>query len=142
MVKKSHKLNISIDENYCVLGIASDEPDFKLCWLINQNLSANFVRIENIELFYSRSDDKQSFAIFQHFDEATLLTYRIIRNRSDNGYFLEEFKALDYVVHIQGDILQDEISSFIKKVTAIPSVRLCVPVELSKVRNRIRLELW
>lgn len=142
MVKKTHRLNISIDENYCLLGIACDEPDYKLCWLINNNLSTEFKRIENIELFSAKAADKQSFTVFQFVDEATLLTYRIIKNRSDNGFFLDEFKAIDYIVHIQGDILQDEITDFIKEVSKIHSVRMCVPVDLAKIKDRIRLELW
>ena len=142
MARKIHKLNTSIDENYCILGIASDEPDYKLCWLINRELSTDFVRIDNLELFNKKADDKQLFNLFQYDDEATLLTYRIIKNRSDNGFFLEEFKNLDYIIHIQGEILQDEIAGFIQKVSKISSVRLCVPVDLGKIKNRLRLELW
>ena len=142
MARKIHKLNISIDENYCILGIASDEPDYKLCWLINNGLSTNFIRIDNLELFHMKAGDKQVFSIFQYDDENTLLTYRIIKNRSDNGYFLEEFKNLDYIVHIQGEILQDEIDYFIQNVSKIPSIRLCIPVDPGKIKNKLRLELW
>ncbi len=38
MAMKKHKLNVAIEEDFCLLGIVTDEPDFKLCWLINQSL--------------------------------------------------------------------------------------------------------
>lgn len=140
--RKVHKLNIAIDENYCLLGLASDEPDYKLCWMVNNELSMGFERMDDLELYHKKTERKQHFTMFQYEDEDTLLTYRIIKNRSEDGFFLEEFKNLDYVIHIQGEILTDDIDLFIHKVSGLQSVRMCVPVDLSRIKNRIRLELW
>jgi hypothetical protein len=142
VARKTLKLITAIEENYCILGIASDEPDYKLCWLINHSLSTRFEKIENLELFHKKAGEEQQFPLFYYHDENSLLTYRIIKNRSDNGFFLEEFKNLDYIVHIQGEIFPEEIEQFIQRVSKIDSIRLCVPVDLRKIKNRIRLELW
>ena len=66
----------------------------------------------------------------------------MIGNRAENGYFLDELKNLDYLVHIQGEIMEEGIGVFIGKTVAIPDVRMCVPVNLAKIRNKDRLLLW
>ena len=142
MASKKIILNTSVDENYCLLGIAADEQDYKLCWLINKELSTDFERIDDLEMYHKKTNSEQIFSIFQYYDEESLLTYRIIKNRSENGFYLDELKNLDYLIHIQGEIFPDEISGFIKEVSKISSVRLCIPVDLRKIKDKSRLELW
>lgn len=126
-----------------MLGIATDEADYRLCWLINNRYGTNFERIDDLELYYRRSDANQLFSIFHYFDDDSLLTYRIIRNRAENGgYFLEELKNLDYLVHIQGEIFPDEISNFIDQLGQLAEIRFCIPVDLGKIREKVRLQLW
>jgi hypothetical protein len=142
MVVRRHKLDMAIQEDFCLLGLVADEPDYKLCWMINQSLGFSFKKQEDLNLFHKKLQDNQFFSLFSYTEEDTLLTYRIIRNRSEKGYYLEELKNLDYLVHIQGELSTNRIQSFIQRVSAIPSVRMCVPVELKKIRNSERLLLW
>jgi len=142
LTRKIHKLSTSIEENYCLLGIAADLSDYKLCWLINNELSISFERIDNLELYHKKVNENQVFSIFQYYDEDSLLTYRIIKNRTDNGYFLEEVRNLDFLIHIQGEIIPDEINRFIISVAKIQGIRLCIPVNLRKIKDTFRLELW
>ena len=133
---------MAIKEDFCLLGIVSDEPDYKLCWLINQTLGTEFLKQDNLELFHRKLDQDQVFSIFAFTDEESLLTYRIISNRADEGFYLDELKNLDFLVHIQGEINPEKIDSFLQATAAIPNVRLCVPVDLKKIRNQERLLLW
>jgi hypothetical protein len=142
MAVKKHKLEMAIDEDYCLLGMVSDEPDYKLCWLINHALGTNLLKLDDLELFHKRLGKDLAFSIFAFQDEESLLTYRIIKNRAEEGYFLDELKNLDYLVHIQGEINAKKMNSFIRGATAIPEVRMCVPVDLKKIRNQERLLLW
>ncbi len=71
-----------------------------------------------------------------------MVTYRIIKNQSDKGYFLDELKNLDFLVHIQGEIYKDQIGKFMHSVNTLPAVLMCVPVDLARLRNKERLLLW
>lgn len=139
---KKHKLSLSIDENYCLLGIVSDEPDYKLCFLLNQTSKMDFQRMDSLALFDAKAKLEQEFPLFQFENPRNLLTYRIIKNRSESGYFLPELKNIDYLLHIQGDLVESDIDRFIKEASALDQIRLCVPVDLGKVKNRDRLLLW
>jgi hypothetical protein len=139
---KRHKLSVAIDEDYCLLGIASDEPDYKLCWLINQQMNTSLAKVDDLLVFNSKLNEQQEVALFVYYDENKMVTYRLIGNRLSTGYFLSDLKNIDYVLHIQGDIVESEIDDFIRRLVKAPGVRLCVPVDLQKIRERDRLHLW
>jgi len=139
---KKHKLSVSIEEDYCLLGIVSDEPDYKVCWLLNQQLNFSLARIDDLKLFSKKLNEEQEVSIFKYYDENKLISYRLIVNKTSSGYFLPELKNIDYLLHIQGDIILDEITKIIKQISSIKAIRMCVPVDLSKIKERERLQLW
>lgn len=142
MAVKKHKLEMAIDEDFCLLGVVADQPDYRLCLLINRALGFNLVKQDDLVLYHRKLNQDQEFSLFTYNDDDSLLTYRIISNRAENGFFLDELKNLDYLVHIQGEIMEDRITTFFRQIAAIPDVRLCVPVDLNRIRNKERLLLW
>ena len=102
MAVKKHKLEVAIDEDFCLLGIVTDEPDYKLCWRINQALDLGFEKLDDLMLFHRKYQEEQVFSNYAYQDEDALVTYRIIKNRSEEGYYLDELKNLDFLVQIQG----------------------------------------
>jgi len=142
MALKKHKLDVAMEEDFCLLGMVSDEKDYRLCWLINRELEMNFLREEDLKLFHKKLNVEQVFSTFAHEDEHACLNFRIIRNRTEEGFFLDEMKNLDYLVHIQGELSETRIQDFLAQVNACPEVRMCVPVNLGLIRNPERLYLW
>jgi len=141
MVKK-HKLDLAIDEDFCLLGLVSDETDYKLCWIINQSLHMNFEKQEDLELFHPRLQEEQMFSLFSYHDDEAMINYRIIKNRTENGYYLDELKNIDYLIHIQGEINTSRINGFMNSVSTLEPVRMCMPSDLTRIRNKERLLLW
>lgn len=133
---------MAIEEDFCLLGLLSDEPDYKLCWTINQKLGMNFEKMDDLKLFHKKIDAEQEFSNFLFEDEEAMITFRIIKNRTDNGYYLEELKNLDYLIHIQGEISTLKISNFMLSIGGQEAVRMCVPCDLSRIKNHDRLLLW
>ena len=131
-----------MEENYCLLGISSDEPDYKLCWLINEKLRVSFLKTDNLHVFHKKLNESQEFSLFQYDDENSMLVYRIIGNRSDEGNFISELKNIDFLLHIQGDLIQDDISRLVRQLNSLHAVRMCVPVDLGKLKEIDRLQLW
>ena len=142
MAVKRHKLEMAIAEDFCLLGVVTDEPDYKLCWLIKKALGTHFIKMNDLELFHRKLERDQVFSLYAFSDEESLLTYRVIKNRVQEGFYLDEFRNLDYLIHIQGVIAPEKITSFLQGTAAIPEVRMCVPVDLKMIRNNERLLLW
>lgn len=131
-----------MEEDFCLLGMVADEPDYKLCWMINQALDMNFEKQEDLQLYHRKRNEEQVFSLFSYYDSDALITYRIIRNKSENGYFLDELKNIDYLIHIQGEIHADRITGFMLSVNSLQPVRMCVPSDLSRIKNKERLFIW
>lgn len=142
MAVKKHKLDLAIEEDFCLLGVVTDEPDYKLCWMVNRFLRMNFEKQNDLILFHKKSGEEQEFSNFLYEDEESMIAFRIIKNRTENGYFLEELKNLDYLIHIQGEINTLKISDFMLSLGEMDPVRMCVPCDLSRIRNHDRLLLW
>ena len=142
MARKKHKLDVAIEEDFCLLGVVSDEPDYRLCWMINHALELAFEKLDDLKLYHRKLKEEQLFSIFLYQDEDALVTYRIIKNRSEQGYYLDELKNLDYLVHIQGDLITEKINAFMQSVGILSAVRMCLPVDLKVIRNKERLLLW
>ena len=139
---KKHKLDLAIEEDFCLLGVVTDEPDYKLCWMINHALHMNFEKQDDLTLFHRRLNEDQVFSYFSYDDDQALITFRIISNRAENGYYLDELKNIDYLIHIQGEINTVRIGNFMLSVAALEQVRMCVPSDLSRIKNKERLLLW
>jgi len=142
VTKKTHKLLTAIDDNIGLIGLASDEPDYRLAWLINEETGSGFVRMDDLRIFHKKLGVEQIFPLFQFDDDDSLLTYRLIGNRCDDSYFLEEVRNLDYLIHIQGEIFPDELARFLKRISGVSSVRMCVPVDLNRLKSTERIFLW
>lgn len=131
-----------MEENYCLLGISSDVPDYKLCWLINDKFRMSFLKIDNLNVYHKKLNEDQEFSLFQYDDENAMLVYRIIGNRSDGGNFMSELKNIDFLLHIQGDLIQEDISKLVQQLNSLNAVRMCVSVDLGKLKEKDRLQLW
>lgn len=142
MALKKHKLELSIDADYCLLGLVSDEPDYRLAWLLNRALHADFKKEEDLMVYHKKSKLDQEVSLFSWEDEGAMLTYRLIRNRAHAGFFLDDLKNLDYLLHIQGEVNESKVEQFIQGAGGLPEIRLCVPVDLGSIRQQDRLLLW
>ena len=125
-----------------MLGIVSDEPEYKLTWSMNEALRTSFRRMEDLSLYHRKGQSEQRFSLYLYEEENTMLTYRIIRNRSENGHFLSDLKNIDYVIHIQGELDTTRVSEFIRQANRLDTIRMCIPIELSKLKDRSRLTIW
>ena len=133
---KKHRLEVAMEEDFCLLGVVSDEPDYRLCWMMNTQLGMAFQKTEDLLLNHRRFDEKQLISMFMFEEEDAMVTYRIIRNRADIGYFLDD------LIHIQGEIFPDQLRSFVRAAGSIDAIRMCVPVNLQKIKDKERLMLW
>ena len=135
MPKKVHKLTEKEDYRFRLAGISSAENDYKLSWSLNQILGINLVRIDDLEIYHKRLDDKQAFSQFEYFDEETLLQYRLISNRSVNGYLLEEMTNLDYLLQISGDMDNAWLELLIEKMNNIDGIILVFPLDPTTLKS-------
>ena len=139
MAKKTHKLEYLPDYNFLVLGITSDEKDYKLIWDINNALGWSLERKDNYRCYHQKNKIELEFPLFSYTDEDRYITYKLISNKHEGLALLEELKNLDYLLMIHDESGADEISDLSEKLKKINSIRAVFKIDIARLKNKERL---
>lgn len=139
MSKKIHKLNVNESYDFGLIGIASPENDYRISWTINNTLGFKLVRHDDLEIWHKLLDDPQSFHQFRYYDEETLLQYRLIANKCENGYLLEEMTNVDFLIQISGEMEGDHLKGLIKELNNLEGITLAFPLDPAVLKSRKKL---
>ena len=142
MKTKVHKL--SLDEffiNECrLIGIYSDEPDYRMAYLLNSQLSLNLEKAENGVI---QSKTKVEFPVFEYTDNDYFREYRLIANQQliSKKYTINEGLFIDYESIIEETVCYiKELSKtkFLLKITADESEEFYQTI-LGNIRNILQV---
>lgn len=133
---KSLKLNIKPDFDFTLIGIASSEPIYRICWLINELLSIQLKETPSIHLYNNKHQ------IVQEFPKYSVITddefyFHVIQNKSEQGILIEEQKQVDF--WIKTDDLSKISGDLITKLNTLKNVNLAFEVKPSSLKSKTRL---
>jgi hypothetical protein len=137
--KKSHKLDYAPEYTFTVIGISSDEPDYRLIWHLNESLGWELARIDNLLITLPRQEAKQEFPLYAFFDEMTLLQYHLIANRCETGYLLDDLRNIDYVLKITGEVTSSEKEKLLGLIKNTPAIRACFLLDPEGLKSKHKL---
>ncbi|MBC7850299.1 MAG: IPExxxVDY family protein [Chitinophagaceae bacterium] len=138
------KLKLDLDdladdffEETHLLGIVSPIKDYQFCWHINHSLRFDF-RINNeIEIQLYRKQRHYYFQIFEYRQPNSSLVHYLYKNQFDGEYLLPEFKHLDYLWLLKGDLVSsDFLGSIVSNIKTIHGVQLVIELTNEKIRNK------
>jgi len=132
---KKIKLELTPDFDFILIGIVSFDQDYKLCWELNRELEMDFEKTEDHVLLHKKSGLSQDFSCFSFDDSKSYLSYKILKNRSENGYLLDALKNLDYLLVITGDIDNFPIDRFRSELVKLQSIQSCFKISPGEVKN-------
>jgi hypothetical protein len=141
MPKKIHKLNEKKDLDFALIGIASTENDYRLSWTLNKTFGLQLSRKENLEVFHKALDGKQEFSQFHYYDDNSLILYRLVSNRSEKGYLLEEMINVDYILQVSGDMDSEITDQLLGKLKALECVTLAFKIDPAGLKSVRKLAL-
>ncbi len=141
MPKRIHTLKEKETCDFRLIGISSPENDYRMSWMLNNAFKFRLTRKEDLEIYHKKLDDLQAFHQFQYSDEDTLLFFRLISNKCENGYLLEEMTNLDYILQISGELEKDYLEKMVRKLRALEGIALAVRIEPDSLKSRKKLML-
>src|SRR5687768_12697481 len=90
-----------------LLGIMAPVKDYQFCWQLNNLLGVDF-RINNeIEIQLNKKSRSYFFAVYEYCEDHTALVHYLYNNQFDGEYLLPEFKHLDFLWLLKGDVLEE-----------------------------------
>ena len=110
---------------FTIIGISSHENDYRLSWCINEQLGLAFAQGESIT-----AGAGNEFTCFVHEDDQQRLL--LISNRCENGFLLQKYKNFDFILKINAELNETEISEWIRKLRKAPLVSAAFPIPVNR----------
>jgi len=129
------KLTLDFDEpnGYSAIGISSQLADYKLLFHVNRILKLQFIRVENFEI--NNKYFSGNFSLYIHQDQNNRLDFFLMANKSDGKVLVSEFKQLDFLFIIEGEIDPVFISNITSKLRKIPQVLFTQEIDIEGIKN-------
>lgn len=139
------------EEPYSLIGIHSTLEDYKLAYLINQNLNTRFYKaIKDLE--FKRDKKKASFSIYNYentnegFDwfliansyrrENQTVSNELLLTSETKTYLIPEKKKVDFFLKICGDSEYDFVMKTIQKIINIENVITAYSIDKNTLKSR------
>ncbi len=139
MKKKAHKLSYKSENDSVLIGISSQEYDYRICWAINQDLGTNFIKTENLKIVNHKFNVTQEFSLYIYDNEESQNKYHLIANKCDNGYYIPELKNIDYFLQIFGDISDGFKNDLVTKLKSIDIIKGVFVIDPDVLKSKDRL---
>ena len=148
-----HSLDIEdfYEDNYTLIAIHTALEDFKLAYLLNNNLDTLFSKAI-YSLDFESKDSKPSFSVYNYINEEYDFEWYLISNSyteertnaSDtivlatetNTYLIPEKKTVDYFIKIVGEPTQETIYKTVDKIKQINQVVTSYTVETNSLKSK------
>jgi len=127
-------------EDTRLLGIMAPIKDYQLCWHLNNLMRMDFRNNNDIEIQLSKKERNYFFAVYEFSEPTGSLSHYLYNNRFDGEYLLPEFKHLDFLWLMKGDVVDENtLQQTINDIKAISGVQLVIELTNQKIRNKEHL---
>ena len=127
-------------EDTRLLGIMAPMKDYQFCWQLNNMLGVDFRVNNDIEIQLKKKNRNYFFSLYEYQEPATALEHYIYNNQFDGEYLLPEFKHLDFLWLMKGDIVTDEmLRQQTENIKSINGVQLVLELTNEKIKNKEHL---
>ena len=123
-----------------LIGIVAPIKDYQLCWQLNQLLTIDFRNNNDIEIQLKRKKRDYYFAVFQYCEAGNSLVHYLYNNQFDGEYLLPEFRHLDFLYLLKGDVVADDyLQQLMETIKKINGVQLVMELVHDKIRNKAHM---
>jgi hypothetical protein len=124
-------------EDTRLIGLVAPLKDYQFCWRLNSRLRFDFRINHDIEIQLSRRQRKYFFGVYEYRENGTSLQHFLYNNQFDGEYLLPEFKHLDFLWLLKGDVVADEkMVDLMQSIRSVPGVQLAMELAHDKIRNK------
>lgn len=147
-------LTLDLDEiDYSLIGIHSNQEDYKIAFLLNKHLDLRFQRFEKCLDF---ENSNAGFPLFEFKDKDNYINYYLINNKhvqqiktekqglfeeslSTTTYLIPEKKKVDFFLKIEGMCGTATFLNLVSKIKKVPKIMTCYAVEPETLKSKNHL---
>jgi len=138
---KKAKLQIEPAFDFELLGIVSPIREYRMAWLVNQELELNLVKADDLELEFLNAEKLEIAQYFLSLPHGfiQLLKNKAINSTNQASYLIPELKNLDYFLLVQDETEELDLINFVKKLSQNPLVQSILRLDISKLISKENL---
>ncbi len=131
------EINDDFFDDTRLLGIIAPIKSYQFCLLLNNLLGYHFRLNTEIDIHLRKKERNYFFSVFQYNEPNSFLQHFIYHNQFDGEYLLPEFRHIDFLWLMKGDLVEDERCNWIKQmVNGITGVQLVVELTNEQIKNK------
>jgi len=120
-----------------LLGIMTPVKNYRFIWQVNANTGFDFRLNTDVEIQLKRKGRNYFFSVYQFCQTECELEHFIYYNQFEGEYLLPEFKHLDFLWLMRGNVITDEdFLSVQNKLKAIEGTQLVTELTQEKIKNK------
>lgn len=139
MNKKRLKLDYKQEYNFLLFGISTSEKDYRLIWNLNNTLNLLLAKTEDHQAYHKKADGDQFFSCFLYMDNKTMLEYKMISNKSENGILIDELKNIDFFLILKGEYSDEYPNLLRQKILKMENIQAVFLIDPENLKNKDRL---
>lgn len=123
-----------------LLGIMSLIKNYRFIWQVNTNTGFDFRLNADAEIQLKRKNRNYFFSVYQFCETECELEHFIYYNQFQGEYLLPEFKHLDFLWLIRGNVITGEDRMKVEaKLKALETTQLVAELTYEKIKNKSNL---
>ena len=138
------KLKLDLDdlandffEDTRLAGIVAPLKSYQFCWHLNHLLHFDFRINNDIEIQLAKKNRNYYFSVFEYREPTSSLVHYLYNNQYDGEYLLPEFRHLDFLWLMKGDMVAESFfQQIIGSVKSITGVQLVMELTNEKIKNK------
>lgn len=147
-------LKIEYDYDFELIGIFSNLIDYKLCWVLNTEMSWKLEKRNDIiiplakqkvanngilQLFETENPSDSQHALYTFEDENNGNNFLIVNNRGSSGTLLPETPNINHFLMVEGWLDDDKLANIIEKINQIPFINRAFKLNFREFANKQNL---
>lgn len=132
-------LKFELDLDFVLVAITCQLKDYRICYLINKALQADFVRIDELQLNFIAENTSSSFSRYAYLPKNSETEFYLLANRGTGALLIPEMAGVDYFLLIKNFIDEEDLNHWISTIKKIPEVLATVEVEPKKLKSKENL---
>lgn len=113
---------VAFTSEYRVLGLYSQQKDYRLSWLLNNALSLELRKVRDFEYLPHKHPEKVGFSLYGHEDHHFRLNFYLLNNRYQQWSLIHDPSNLDFLLLLNADDSRYDIDALVAAIRRLPQV--------------------
>jgi hypothetical protein len=120
---------------YTLVGISCHFRDYRLSYLLNENLRFRLVKLDDLPFLALGSNEPSLFSLYRWRDDDQYNTYYLIANRSEDSLLIPQIRQADFLLLIEGPFKKKQQEDLLSRLRKVPNVLTAFGIPFSSVKN-------